>query len=138
MLKIKEKENLQVAKTFNENLKYICYKVFLEDEAKGKAAENPNPNAFDYLMNRQQILKPLEVRNKKQELHNFLLNNIKENDSILKSGFSQEDGTKRLQKLANALCYLGRRKHIINNAVETNRTSMQKSQTLQHRCRMQQ
>ena len=68
MFTIKEEENLQVAKTFNENLKYICYKVFLEDEAKDKAAENPNPNTFDYLMNQQQIiLKPLEVRNKKNK-----------------------------------------------------------------------
>ena len=63
----------------------------MEDEAKDKAAENPNPYAFDYSMNRQQILKKFEVWNKKQELHNFVLNNIDENGPILKAGFSQEN-----------------------------------------------
>ena len=40
---IDEEENLQAAKTFDENLKYICFKVILEDEVKDVAAANLIP-----------------------------------------------------------------------------------------------
>ena len=73
-------------------------------------------------MNQKRILKPLEVRNKKQELHNFVLNDIQEKGPILKAGFSQEDGTKVLQNLTDALWYLDGRQHIVKNAVKTKGT----------------
>ena len=59
------------------------------------------------------VLKPLNVTNKKDELHNALLADIQSDRDILVHGFSQNDGNAVFKLISDAVwCLDGRQKTI--------------------------
>ena len=69
------------------------------------------------LMDRSfKVLKPLNVTNKKDELHNVLLADIQSDRAILVHGFSQNDGHAVFKLISDAVWYLDGRQETIRLA----------------------
>ena len=92
--------------TLTENIDLF----YLQKELKSKSLSS-------VLMDRSfKVLKPLNVTNKKDELHNALLSDIQSDRAILVHSFSQNDGNAVFKLISDAVWYLDGKQETIRFA----------------------